>query len=348
MDSLVSVIIVGYNSKKFLVSCIESVLNQTHKNIEILFLDNGSSDNSFEFVKDKYPQITSIQNGGNIGLDCAQNKGINLSKGEFICTLNLDVILDKDYLKECVSKLKKEDKIGAISGKVYKYDFENNKKTNFIDTVGIFAYRNRRFIDDGQGLEDKGQFNEEKEVFGVSGACPVYRRKALDEIKYKEEYSDEDFFMYKDDVDIAWRFQLMGWKSFYLPTAIAHHGRGTGVLKRFTHIEIAKNRSNLSKTQKHLSYRNQRLMQLKNELFLSFMKDFFHILFKEILITGYIIFREPYLIKSFFDIFKKAPSILRKRSDLMKKKRVGSKEISKWFSQKESSYILQEREKSNI
>lgn len=342
MKPLVSIVIINYNTKKYLEPCIQSLLAQTWSEKEIIFLDNDSSDGSFEFVSEKYPRIKAIKNSKNLGYASACNQGIKLAKGKYVMTINPDIIFEKDYVEHCVRKMEENKLIGAIGGKIYKYNYENNHKTSFIDTVGIFCYRNRRFIDDGQGLEDKGQFDEEKEVFGVSGACPVYRREALEEVKYKDEYFDENFFMYKEDIDISWRLRLAGWKCWYLPSAIANHGRGTGALKRFTHLEVAKNRSRLNKNQKYFSFRNQRLTQLKNELGGNFIKDFFPILWKEILIIGYVIFREPYLIKAWFDIFGKIPSTLKKRADIMKKRKVDSKEMGRWLSGKQSQYLLHE------
>jgi len=342
MKPLVSIVIINYNTKKYLESCIQSLLDQTWPEYEIIFLDNDSSDGSFEFVSEKYPRITAIKNSKNLGYASAGNQGIKLAKGKYVMTINPDIIFEKDYVDHCVRKMEEDKRIGAIGGKTYKYNFDNNHKTPFIDTVGIFCYRNRRFIDDGQGLEDKGQFDEEKEVFGISGACPVYRKEALEEVKYKDEYFDENFFMYKEDIDLSWRLRLAGWKCWYLPTAIANHGRGTGVLKRFTHLEVAKNRSRLNKNQKYFSFRNQRLTQLKNELRGNFIKDFFPILWKEILIKGYVVFREPYLLKACFDIIGKIPSTLKKRADIMKKRKVDSKEMARWLSGKQSQYFLHE------
>lgn len=219
---------------------------------------------------------------------------------------------------------------------------KKNEKTKFIDTVGLFCYRNRRFIDDGQGLEDKGQFNKPKEVFGISGACPLYRKSALEDVKINgkyNEYFDNDFFMYKEDIDISWRLRLYGWKCYFTPDAIAYHGRGTGVLKRFTHFEVLKNRKKLNKFQKHYSYKNQRLMQIKNEFIRGILKDFFSIIWKEILIFGYILFREPFLLKSFGKMIVQTPKMLKKRHHIMKNKKVSYKQMQKWLSNKQSHYL---------
>jgi GT2 family glycosyltransferase len=326
-----SIVIIGYNSGKFLKSCLESLSKQTYKNLELIFIDNNSSDGSIQFVDKHFPHITTIHNKQNIGYVGAANQGIKLAKGDFVMILNPDILFEPNYIELCMEKIKTHHEIAAIAGKIYKYDFEKKQKTGLIDTVGIFCFRNRRFIDDGQGMEDKGQFSRPKEVFGVSGACPIYRKKALEDVKYQDEYLDENFFMYKEDVDLAWRLKLYGWKAFYIPTAVAYHGRGTGALKRFTHREVLKNRSKLNKFQKYHSYKNQRLMQLKNEYLKGFLSDFPHIAWREILIAGYVLLREPHLLKAWWHMVKQIPSTLKKRSHIMKNAKLGWKEMQKFL-----------------
>lgn len=341
---MISIVIINYNTKQLLQSCIESLLQQTYVDREIIMIDNDSRDGSCSFVQEKFPNVTTVCNKNNIGYTGAANQGIKLAKGEYVMLMNPDIKFEPDYIEKCINKMEENQKIAAICGKIYKYDFKNNQKTAFIDTVGLFCFRNRRVIDDGQGLEDKGQFNKGKEVFGVSGACPLYRREALEDVKIGDEYLDNDFFMYKEDVDISWRFLLFGWTCYFLPTAIAHHGRGTGVLKRFTHHEVLKNRSKLNKFQKYYSYKNQRLMQIKNEYWSGFFRDFFPIVWKEILIGGYMLFREPYLLKSWFHMMSQIPSALKKRRFIAKHRRRSSKEMRKWLNGKQSEYLLYDLE----
>jgi GT2 family glycosyltransferase len=338
MKNSVSVVLICYNSKKFLPRCLGSLTAQTWHDLDVILVDNNSTDGACAYARQSFPRIITVENSVNLGYAAAANQGIRLAKSEFVMVLNPDIILEPGYIEKCVGKMKEDEKIGAITGKLYRYDFEHDKKTNVIDTVGLLSFRNRRIIDEGQGLEDKGQFNEPREVFGVSGACPMYRKSALTDCKNGSEgagggeYFDEDFFMYKEDVDLSWRLRLFGWKCFYLPAAVGYHGRGTGVLKRFTHLEVLKNRSKLNRFQKYHSYKNQRLMQLKNEFVFGFLCNFFPIIWKEILIKGYMIFREPYLFKACLKMFSLLPRALKKRKYIMKNRRAGWREMEKWLS----------------
>lgn len=328
---MISIVILNYNGEKLLRTCLDFVMALNWEDKEVIFIDNASTDGSVEFVLKKYPGIRVIVNKENSGYAGGANQAVDVSTGEFVMIMNPDIVFEPDYLDILMSRLKKDEKIGAIIGKLRKYNFEHNKKTNLIDSAGLKMFRNRRCVDRGQGEEDSRQFDSAEEVFGVTGACPLYRRSALEDCKIAGEYFDNDFFMYKEDVDISWRMRLFGWKCFYEPAAVAYHGRGTGVLSRAGVFEVAKGRSKLSKFQKFYSYKNERLMRVKNELWPDFLRDIFPILWKEILMTGWILLREQFLIKSFFKFLLQLPSAFKKRRGIMARAKGAAKEIRKWF-----------------
>jgi GT2 family glycosyltransferase len=111
-----------------------------------------------------------------------------------------------------------------------RYDFEKNEPTNQIDTTGVVIARSGRGRDRGQHEIDQGQYDNQTDIIAVSGAAAMYRKSALEEVKYKRddgrtEYFDEDFFMYWEDIDLSWRMINAGWKIKYNPKALAYHGR---------------------------------------------------------------------------------------------------------------------------
>lgn len=378
MQPLVSIVIIGYNSKKFLKTCFDAILAQSYPNLELIFIDNNSSDDSVEWTRQVYAphllegsekRIIVIKNAENIGYTGAANQGIRMSKGKYVVITNPDIIYTSEYFEKAIVHMEDDEKIAALTGKVVKYDFEkqnasgsHGEVTNLIDTVGLAIFRSRRVIDDGQGLPDDGRFDTDAsmgghQVFGISGACPIYRRTALDDVKLtvdapdggkESEYLDGNFFMYKEDVDLSWRFTLLGWKCWYDPRAVAYHGRGTGVKKRFTVGQMVKERDGLSPFQKTYSYRNHRLMQIKNELWGNFWHDFFHIAAREIGSLVYVTFREPYIWKSIWQMIKLIPSTLKKRRQIMSRVEdhwrhrggmaAAAKEMQPWFVTK-SRYV---------
>lgn len=340
-------VVINYNSSAQMIKrCVDSILGQTiaqenTENLSLIFVDNHSSDKEgLDYMHENYDRdarVVIISNTDNRGYAKAANQGIRMASGKdakYVSIVNPDVIFEPNYFEEAVKFMEKDGKIAAVSGKIFKYDLKNEKKTNMLDSTGLFAYRNRRIIDAGQGMMDEEKFNTPKDVFGVSGACPLYRVSALEDVKIMNEYFDEDFFMYKEDIDLSWRFLLYGWKNFYCPTAVAYHVRGTGIYPRFTTKEIMKLRRHLSKFQKYYSFRNQNLMEKKNELWGGFFMDFFPIMIKKIMMPFYIVFFEPNLIKAYFSSLKNLPSTLKKRSIIMKNKKVSAKEMKKWFKKK--------------
>lgn len=363
-EAKISIIIIHYNTPDYLKGCFEAILAQTYQNIEIIFIDNNSPDDSgLKYVREKYsenPKIQIVANKENLGYSGAANQGIRMAiegknadaamknidwppasdfvKADYVVITNPDILYTPQYFEKLIERVEKDPKIAAATGKVYKYDFTNQSPTDIIDTVGLIAYKNIRIADDGQGLIDEGQFNEEAFVFGVSGACPLYRTKALEDVKLMDEYFDNDFFMYKEDVDLSWRFLLYGWKNLYFPQATAYHGRGTGVVRRFKTGEVLKNRRMLSKFQKTYSFRNQLLMEKKNLLWGTFWRNFIPIIFKRSALLIYTLIFEPYLLKCYWQYLKMLPRVLKKRKLIMQSKRINAKQMEKFFV-KRSKYL---------
>jgi len=330
----VGIVIINYNGASMVSHCLDQLKELIYPNKEIVFLDNASTDDSTEIVKNKFPGVKIHQTGHNAGYSGGAEIAVNMAKRnkwDYLMLMNPDIIFEPDYLQVLLQKLEANSKIGAIIGKLYKYHFAEQEKTNIIDSAGILAYRDRRFVDRGQAQEDKGQFDQEEEVFGITGAAPLYRVEALKDIEVLGEVFDQDFFMYKEDVDVSWRLQLFGWQCWYIPEAIAHHGRGTGVYKRDKYKDVANERQKLSSFQKTHSFRNQHCMQLKNELWGNFWHDYFPIVGKELLFFGYMTLREPYLYKSLWQFLRLIPKMRKKRRAIMKRKTATANQMQRWF-----------------
>ena len=193
--------------------------------IEIIIVDNSSTDGSLEYLEEKQKGIKLFKNNGNKGFSYAHNQAIEVSKGEYILPLNFDVFIESNFINEMVKVMENEPSIGIISGKLYKQI--NGNKSRLIDSTGIMmehCFMRPR----GEFEEDKGQYDSPENfmVFGACGAAPFYRRVMLEDIKCFKEFFDEDFINYVEDVDLSWRAQIRGWKCIYNPKAIAYHERG--------------------------------------------------------------------------------------------------------------------------
>lgn len=339
---LVSVSLLTYNGSRFIKNCLKSVLAQTYPKIELLMIDNGSYDETINLAKEiilkenpKIP-VRIIENEKNLGFSGGHNLGIRKSRGELILCLNQDVVLTPDFVEKAADffQKNKDKKIGALQPKLLRID-KDAQKTDIIDTTGLVALKNRRIIARGQGLTDKEQFKKEEEVFGSDGAAPVYSREALEDIKIsldgKEEYFDEDFFAYKEDVDLSWRLRLAGWKIFYVPRVIAWHGRSAGDSAATNYFSIIKERLKISKFAKYVAFKNQRLMQIKNEQPLLLLKHLPQFLVKEIGSWVYVILFERFTWAAIRDLFEQAPRAFQKRKIIMNRKKISASEMARWF-----------------
>lgn len=332
-NKLVSVNVLTYNGEKIIGPCLKSVSGQTYPQVEVLVIDNASKDKSVEKVletKIKFP-LRIIENKENVGFAAGHNQGIKESRGEYVFCLNQDVALEKDFIEKIVEEMEKDEKIGAIQGKLYKIDDINNLKREIIDTTGLLIFKNRRVVNRGQGETEKGKYNNSEEIFGADGAAPVYRRKALEEAKINNEYFDESFFCYKEDIDLSWRLRILGWKIFYEPKAIGYHLRGAGEGAVIKPKQIIEQRKKISPFAKFHSFKNQRLMQIKNEFPGLFFGNIFSILIKETGAWLYVFMFERYTWKAISELIKQIPDTFTKRKTIMANKKCGNREMKKWF-----------------
>jgi len=218
-DDFVSVIIPNYNGKAFLKPCLDSLMDQTRTNKEIILVDNDSNDDSVEFVRTDYPEVKIIPLSDNKGFPGAVNQGIEQAKGSLIAVLNNDTVVDSNWLEVLCNFLKGNPNVGSCASKITKYDDPTS-----IDSVGNGIKRNGYTFNIGNAIRDSGQYNDLREIFGAPATAAVYRKSMLDDIGL----FDEDFYMYLEDVDLSFRGQLRGYKCMYVPEAgVRHVGAGT-------------------------------------------------------------------------------------------------------------------------
>ena len=123
MEKLVSVAIVNWNGEKYLYKCIKSLLEQNYKNIEVIIIDNDSTDNSVKIIEDNFKEDVILFKNKNTGYAGGANKGIELSKGDNVIIANPDIVFGENYIEKCIKKFEEDAIIGAVTGKLLKYDF---------------------------------------------------------------------------------------------------------------------------------------------------------------------------------------------------------------------------------
>ena len=247
LEGLVSVVVINYNSGDFIFKCLEHVKKQTYPHIEILVIDNNSQDGSGQRLDElsKNQDIAYFHYGENMGSSRANNIGIEKSQGEYILILNADVFLENDYVEKCVKGFGKDLAIGTVVGK-----FLSAREKSIIDSAGIILFKEGVGNERGSGEKDHGQYDKEEFIVGACCAAVMYKRKMLQAIRYRREYYDEDFFAFVEDLDLSVRSILLGWKTYYCPSAVAYHVRGGSVKPNNRFIA-------------YLNYRNHEYFYLK-------------------------------------------------------------------------------------
>lgn len=215
-----AVIIVNYNKKQLLLDCLNSLKKSVESEKQIIVVDNGSSDGSKEMVKEYPGEIQLIEMGYNSGFCKANNEGIKkaLKQGsENVILLNNDTVVDEDFVKEMEATLNRKEKIGMIAAQIVLMN-----KPSLLDSAGISITPDGLGKNRGYG-QRKDLFQHEKEVFCPAGAAALFSKELLEDIKQNEQYLDEEYEFYLEEVDLGWRARLRGWKCLYQPKAEVFH-----------------------------------------------------------------------------------------------------------------------------
>ena len=185
----------------------------------------------------------------------------------------------------------------------------------------MMALRNRRVLDRGSEEESAGRYLRPAYVFGPSGAAALYRRSMLEDTAFRGEFFDESFFAYREDVDLAWRGLLLGWRCRYVPSAVARHRRRVAPGRR----------QRTSASVNRASVRNRWQMVLKNELASGWAADWPAIAGREVAILGYLALRERHSLLAFRDLAHNLPDLTAKRRSVMRRRVATNEEMLAWF-----------------
>lgn len=210
----VSIIIPNWNGLRWLRPCLDSLRRQTYRDFEILVVDNASTDGSVAALACEYPEVRILKMERNVGYAGGCNAGFRIARGEIFVVLNNDTEADPGWLAALVEALDRHPEVGAVASRVMIYD-----QPHLLNAAGDLYRRDGTADSRGVWQPFGPPYDRETYVFGASGAAAAYRRQMLEEIGFFEEC----FFMYYEDVDLAWRAQRAGWRCLYVPEAIVYH-----------------------------------------------------------------------------------------------------------------------------
>ncbi|MBA3974586.1 MAG: glycosyltransferase family 2 protein [Candidatus Solibacter sp.] len=321
-QEFVSVTIVTYNSGRYIKRCLQSVLAQKGPAVEVIVVDNNSTDGTRDILDQFEDRITIVYNDHNAGFAAAQNQAIRLSRGSWVLTLNPDVLLMPYFIQALLEAGRLDNRIGTVCGKllVMSPDFDIEARPR-VDSTGIFFTPNLRHLDRGSRQIDNGHYLKREYVFGATAAAALYRRAMIDDISVDGEFFDNDFFVYREDADVAWRAQLLGWRCLYTPYARGHHVRAV----------LPGNRRALPREINMHSVKNRFLMRIKNMTGDLYRRHWLSIGARDVVVLGCCLLYEHYSLRAFWQVLASWTGVWRKRRAIMARRRVSDEYMAGWF-----------------
>ncbi|MBI5229774.1 MAG: glycosyltransferase family 2 protein [Candidatus Magasanikbacteria bacterium] len=353
--------LVVWNGKKYLPYLFDSLAAQTLKDWHLMILDNGSSDGSAEWIERHaseagvpYTFQAQLENAGFSG---GHNMLFKKARAEFfeapyVLLLNQDMCAEPDCFKKLIAFAERHADAVALSPRLMRWNFSalahggtdgalEQSKTNVIDTLGLKVFLTRRVIDwlTGRAYSDsllvpyaRRRNDGGVEVFGVSGALPLYRVDAIQSALCDGNLFDPDYGSYKEDVDLAWRLRLAGWRAFTVLDAVAYHDRTAAGSQDTSDKAALAQYQKKPDYVKFQSYRNHLLTLFKNELWQNLLIDGVSIFWYELKKFGYLLVRHPQLLaRAWYDIFKLIPRTFKKRREVMRHKKIGWMILRRWW-----------------
>ncbi len=342
----VLVSLVTHNSDQFLAGCLQSLRDQSYQDLAICLWDNASQDNTMEIISQHGDLFHSTHfSPRNLGFSAAHNKLIASIPSDYALVLNPDVVMEPLFIENLVRTMDQDEHAGSATGKLWRWTetassvskapasdsvesgqkgetMETAENTETLDTTGIFMVPNQRHLDRGSGERDVGQYDSFAYVFGASGAAAFYRRTMLEEVKIGTEYFDEAFFAYREDADLAWRAQWLGWRCLYVPDARAFHVR---------HV-LPERRAQLADDINMHSFKNRFLLRLKNMDLGTYCRFFIPITSRDAIALGYVLLFEWSSLRAFPLIARHLPRCWAIRRAVRRHRKISPREMRSWFS----------------
>ncbi|RPJ03144.1 MAG: glycosyltransferase family 2 protein [Chloroflexi bacterium] len=209
-----SVVIPNWNGAHHLPTCLNALCAQTYPRVEVIVVDNASQDGSLALLAEQYPQVRAIALPQNQGFTGACNAGMRAAAGDYVALLNNDTEVDPGWAVAVVDAFDRHPEAGLVASKMLLFDQRDR-----FHTAGDLYRVDGRLVNRGVWEQDTGQYDREEYVFSACGGSAAYRRAMLGTIGLL----DDDFFFSCEDMDLAWRAQLAGYRCVYVPNAIVYH-----------------------------------------------------------------------------------------------------------------------------
>jgi len=308
-NPLVSIIIVNFNGREYLQKCLQSIMEINYKNYEIILVDNNSTDDTIEFVKNSFPSIMIIKLDKNYGYSEPNNIGAKNAKGDFLLFLNNDTIVTPNCVNELLKVAQSDQKIAICQSLLLKLNNEVDSSGDFVDNLG-------------RAFRSKNRPENQKRILSARGAAMMVRKEAFWDL----DGFDKDFYASFEDVDMGWRAWIWGYKVVLVPNSIVFHVGGQTVKQIDSEIQFHGIKNNLV-----LRIANFETSYAISSIFMFFLVNAVKKLF------GYSIIKDveqiselpssKIIFKSFFWILKNFKYVLHKRNQVNKRRLKSTKEL---------------------
>jgi GT2 family glycosyltransferase len=272
----VSIVLVSHDSSADLPRSLSGALGQRGVAVETIVVDAASRDESARVARRAAPEARVLELPENVGFSAAMNAGIEASSGRYLLALNPDCVLAPDFAAVLAARLDARPDVGSASGRILRAEGPDLMPTSRLDSAGIVFRVSGRHFDRGSEEEAAGKYLEEEEVAGTTGAAGFYRREALESAKISTGYFDADFFLYREDADLAWRLSRLGWKCLYVPAAVAWHRRHN----------LPSRRREMTALANYHSVKNRFLLRINNQTRAEFFRTLLPTLARDLVVLG--------------------------------------------------------------
>ena len=307
----VSIVVVAHDSAADLPLALTSAVAQSGVSTEVLVVDNASRDASGAVAAFYAPRVRVLALAQNVGFAAAMNAGIAATSGRYVLSLNPDCRLAPDFASALVRRMDARPDAGSASGRIYRAVGPRLEPTSRLDSTGMVFTASGRHFDRGSEEEAEGRYVAEEEVAGTTAAAGLYRREALESAKISSGYFDSDFFLYREDADLAWRLARLGWKCLYVPSAVAWHRR--------TNLPQGRRRQS-AEANRH-SVKNRFLLRINNQSAGEFWRTLVPTLARDLVVVGACLTIERSSLPAFSWLWKNRKRLLAKRREIREKVR---------------------------
>ena len=322
--------LVTHNESRDVERLLPTLFAQTYREVALVAVDNASEDGTratlAAFEKVTPIPMTVVPSRENTGYTGGHNTAIARAVeagAEFVLVLNADVVLAPDFLERLLEDAARPAHagVGAFTGKILRAEGEELRPTRVLDTVGIRMTRNGRHFDVGAGLGDDGRYDRAAEIFGVSGCVALFRLSALADVRISTGFFDDDFFVYREDVDLAWRLRGRGWSARCVPSAVAWHRRRN----------LPERRRAMSPVANLHSVKNRFLLRINNAGREHLRATFPRTFARDLLVVGGCLTVERTSLAALRWLAVNRERLLAKRAEIRSSRRVSDRDLLRWF-----------------